>query len=67
MTSLVEQINELVEHIELHLGDDMDIADLAMRMQLSPWHFQRTFKSLVGDTLGGYVRGGVFLTLPNSY
>lgn len=57
MTSLVEQINELVEHIELHLGDDIDIADLAKRMQLSPWHFQRTFKSLVGDTLGGYVRG----------
>ena len=30
---------------------------LADTFHMSPWHFQRTFKSLVGDTLGGYIRG----------
>lgn len=24
---------------------------------MSPWHFQRLFKALAGDTLGGYIRG----------
>jgi AraC family transcriptional regulator len=39
------------------LSEDINIPKLAHSFNLSPWHFQRLFKALVGDTLGGYVRG----------
>ncbi|GLQ76194.1 helix-turn-helix domain-containing protein [Vibrio penaeicida] len=57
MSHLISQLQELVEHIESHLDEDIDIALLAKRFSMSPWHFQRMFKGLIGDTLGGYIRG----------
>jgi len=53
----VELIQNLVNHIEANLAEDINIAALADSCWISSWHFQRLFKSLVGDTLGGYVRG----------
>jgi AraC family transcriptional regulator len=50
-------VQNLVDDIETQLSDDIDIVKLAQRFNVSPWHFQRYFKSLVGDTLGGYIRG----------
>lgn len=50
-------IQNLVNQIEADLAGDIDIVSLAADSHLSPWHFQRLFKSWVGDTLGGYVRG----------
>ncbi|PHS15332.1 MAG: AraC family transcriptional regulator [Kangiella sp.] len=50
-------IQGLVDHIEENLSEDVNIVSLAKSLNLSPWHFQRVFKSLIGDTLGGYVRG----------
>ena len=55
--ALAQRLLNLVDHIEKNLSGDIVIPELAKQMSLSPWHFQRTFKSLVGDTLGGYVRG----------
>ena len=52
-----QQIQTLINHIEAHLADDVNIPALAQAAALSPWHFQRLFRSLTGDTLGGYVRG----------
>jgi AraC family transcriptional regulator len=50
-------IQGLVDQIEENLADDINIVSLAESFAMSPWHFQRLFKSLVGDTLGGYIRG----------
>lgn len=50
-------IQDLVDQIEENLGDEVNIPLLARQFDLSPWHFQRLFKSLIGDTLGGYIRG----------
>lgn len=50
-------IRDLVERIETHLEEDANIIGLAGSVGLSPWHFQRLFKSLVGDSLGSYIRG----------
>lgn len=52
-----QHIQELIDHIEEHLADEINVIGLASSFSVSPWHFQRTFKSLVGDTLGGYIRG----------
>lgn len=49
-------IQQLVNHIEENISDEVNIASLAKQMAISPWHFQRLFKSLVGETLGNYLR-----------
>jgi len=57
----IERLQRVVDSIESSLssGQDMalDIPALADMCHVSPWHFQRLFKSLVGDTLGNYLRG----------
>lgn len=50
-------INDLVEQIEENVAEELNIISLAKSSNMSPWHFQRLFKSLIGDSLGGYVRG----------
>jgi AraC family transcriptional regulator len=57
----IERLQRVVDSIESSLssGQDtaIDIPALADMCHVSPWHFQRLFKSLVGDTLGNYLRG----------
>jgi len=50
-------IKGLVDHIEENVAEEINIIDLAKSSQMSPWHFQRLFSSMIGDSLGGYVRG----------
>jgi len=57
MSKHLKLIQELVDKIENNLAEDINSTALAKSFSLSPWHFQRLFKSLVGDTLGGYIRG----------
>lgn len=52
-----EHIQGLVDKIETNLADEVNVLGLADSFHMSPWHFQRTFKSLIGDTLGSYIRG----------
>lgn len=57
MNRLVEQTQKLVDYIESHTTEDLDITRVAKDFGISPWYLQHTFKALVGDTLGGYIRG----------
>lgn len=57
MQQTLKHIQKLVDQVEDNLSDEINILDLADRFHVSPWHFQRTFKALAGDTLGGYIRG----------
>ena len=57
MQKNLQFMQDLVNRIENNLADEINIVALAKSFDLSPWHFQRLFKSLVGDTLGGYTRG----------
>jgi AraC family transcriptional regulator len=50
-------IKELIDHIEENVSEEINIVALSKSFDLSPWHFQRLFKSLVRDSLGGYIRG----------
>ena len=56
-----ELIQQVVDHIENHLAlkqaDALSVAYLAQQVGVSPWHFQRLFKTWVGETLGNYIRG----------
>ncbi|WP_196159906.1 AraC family transcriptional regulator [Reinekea sp. G2M2-21] len=57
MNSHLKLISELIVHIENNLAEEVNVLDLARQVGLSPWHFQRLFKSLIGDSLGAYLRG----------
>ncbi|MCH8552982.1 MAG: AraC family transcriptional regulator [Natronospirillum sp.] len=50
-------LQTLVDDIEANLADEVNVLALSELSGLSPWHFQRWFKSLIGDTLGSYIRG----------
>lgn len=57
MQQTVGYIQSLVDRVEENLSEEINVIQLADTFNISPWHFQRLFKALAGDTLGGYIRG----------
>jgi AraC family transcriptional regulator len=56
--SYLRQVGRGVDFIEEHLEDDrVTCAAVARHAGVSTWHFQRIFRSLANETLGGYIRG----------
>jgi len=53
----IKIIQDLVNQIEENVSYDVNIKSLSQSYSLSPWHFQRLFKSIVGSSLGQYTRG----------
>jgi AraC family transcriptional regulator len=49
-------LNRVVEDIEDHLEDDIDIAGLAARLGTTEYHVRRMFSSLAGMPLSEYIR-----------
>lgn len=55
----MDYINELekaIEYIERNLKSQIHLEDVANVVNISPFHFHRIFKAVVGETLMGYVR-----------
>ena len=44
------KLDEVLSFIEKHLGDSIQIGDLARTVSLSPYHFARMFKQAVGQS-----------------
>ncbi|WP_372406758.1 GyrI-like domain-containing protein [Streptomyces luteireticuli] len=53
---MLDRLNQAMEHIELHLGDSVDTADLARIAATSEYHLRRLFSALAGMPLSEYVR-----------
>lgn len=51
-----ERVARVIDYIEAHVGDPLDIAELAGIACLSPAHFSRTFKATVGQPVWSYVQ-----------
>lgn len=49
-----EQIQKTVDYIEAHIGQEVDIEELAKMAALSPFYYQRLFKRLVKKPVGEY-------------
>jgi len=50
------RINRVIDHIDGHLADPLDLASLAQVAHFSAWHFHRVFQSMTGETLADRVR-----------
>lgn len=53
---MLERLNQAMEHIEAHLDQRIDVADLARTAVMSEYHFRRLFSALAGMPLSEYVR-----------
>ena len=50
------RIRRVLEHVQSHLDHAMAPADLAEIACFSPFHFQRVFRAMVGESVMGHVR-----------
>ncbi|GAA3636509.1 AraC family transcriptional regulator [Microbacterium awajiense] len=53
---MIGTLNRVVEHIDDHLTDDIDIAALATGLGTTEYHVRRMFSSLAGMPLSEYIR-----------
>jgi AraC family transcriptional regulator len=51
-----ERVNRAIDHVLEHLDRPLRLAEVASVAELSPFHFHRLFRSLVGEPLGRFVR-----------
>ncbi|GGU79988.1 AraC family transcriptional regulator [Streptomyces albospinus] len=53
---MLERLNQAMEHIERHLDQQIEVAELARTAMTSEYHFRRMFSALAGIPLSEYVR-----------
>ena len=51
-----KRMHRVLEHIDRHLDQPLDLATLAEVAYFSPFHFHRLFAAWMGETLGDYLR-----------
>lgn len=49
------RINWLVEYVNDHLGEEIDLNGLASLAGFSPWHFHRIIRAYLGEPLGAFI------------
>src|SRR5450631_1318194 len=49
------RMNRVVDHIQKHLGHELDLEQLAAIACFSPFHFHRLFRTWMGETLQSFV------------
>ena len=54
-TEYQQRINVLVEYINNHLGEDVDLNKLAEISGFSRWHFHRIFAEFLGEPVGTFI------------
>jgi AraC family transcriptional regulator len=53
---MIAELNRLVERVEDHLTDDLDVAALSTGLGTTEYHLRRMFSSLAGMPLSEYIR-----------
>lgn len=53
---MIAELNGLIESVEEHFSDDLDVAGLARGLGTTEYHLRRMFSSLTGMPLSEYVR-----------
>ena len=52
----IARINRVIDHIDAHLAEPLDLETLSAVAHLSAFHFHRIFRTMTGETLGDWVR-----------
>jgi len=52
----INTIQRIIDEIENYLTEEIKISDLALKSGYSKWEFQRIFSSMVGESMGSYLR-----------
>lgn len=52
----IERINRAIDFVVDHLGDPIQLDDVARAAAFSPFHFHRIFRGLMGETLAAFVK-----------
>jgi AraC family transcriptional regulator len=52
----LQRVNRAIEHVVSRLAEPLRLEDVARVALLSPFHFHRIFRALVGETLGDFVK-----------
>ena len=47
----LEKLLPVLVHIQANLDEDLSLDAVAKRVRLSPFHFQRLFRSVISETL----------------
>ncbi|MBL8754577.1 MAG: helix-turn-helix domain-containing protein [Planctomycetes bacterium] len=55
-TDYVARVNRAIDHVVTNLAGDVSLAAVAQAAHFSPFHFHRVWKSLLGETLGQFVK-----------
>lgn len=50
-----KSINRVLDHVKANLHEQADLKTLAGIARISPYHFHRIFKSVIGEPIGEYV------------
>lgn len=50
------RLNRVLDHIDRHIAEPLDLATLAAVAHFSAYHFHRVFAAAMGETLADYVR-----------
>jgi AraC family transcriptional regulator len=50
------RVNRVIDHIRAHLAEPLTLAGLARVAAFSPFHFDRVFRAITGETLFGFVQ-----------
>ncbi|MBD3003728.1 GyrI-like domain-containing protein [Streptomyces sp. 5-10] len=53
---MLERLNEALDHIDAHLDQRIEVAELARIAMTSEYHFRRLFSALAGISLSEYIR-----------
>lgn len=49
-------VNRAIDHINKYLHQAIDLEELAQVANISPFHFHRIFKSIIGENVGEYIQ-----------
>jgi AraC family transcriptional regulator len=52
----LKRVNFVVEYINNHLGENIDLEKLADLSNFSKWHFQRIMKAFLGEPIGIFIQ-----------
>lgn len=55
LDSYKKAVNQVVDYINLHLHDSLDLPKLAEVANISEYHFHRIFKNIMGENVGEYI------------